>query len=110
MATQGVVSLVSNQKVVLKVITGCDGDRAQQLADRLQNAWPMPAEAVHEVALEIGFGSEESLVVMTGEEVCYHGDEGREALHSRYRGTFQNPRFNPRWVVGTADHVVVINI
>lgn len=107
MATQGMVTVQQRGKVIMKVIAGIDGDKAQALATLMLDAWPMTVDAVYHMALEIGFGSPESLVIMTANTVRFDGDED---LHPRYRDTFQEPRFNPRWESGICDHIAIVNI
>ena len=53
------------------------------------------------------FGSQACLVVLT-EDGEY--DNCDSELSSRYRETFSDPRFNPRWKEGTADHVRVVEV
>ncbi len=52
------------------------------------------------------FSGEESLVIMNT-KTCIK-PEG-ERLHRRYRQTFLDPRFNPRWKQGTAEFIEVID-
>ena len=113
MATQGVLSVRRNGQVVLKCIAGIDGGKAYKLADQLldlmQDAgWELPSlQDVYALALSVGFGTAEDLVVMNRRDV-YHETGG--PLPVPYRHTFNRSRFNPRWKDGTAGHVVVINI
>ena len=112
MATQGLVTIVKGGVVVLKFITGSDGQNEVALAaelrkfgKRTRKVLPTRAEA-YELARRVGFGSSATLVVMDGEGVEFRGEGD---LHERYRRTFLKPRFNPRWEHGTAPHVRVIN-
>ena len=107
MAIQGLVTVKSGNKVLMKVVAGSDGYNAQKVADVLKKMWQVTASKANQIADEIGFGCIECLVVMTEDDTVYHGDE---ELHPRYRKTFQKPDFNPRWARGTADHVVIIDV
>ena len=107
MATQGLVTVQLSGRVIMKVVAGCDGDQAQELAYRMQNFWPMSIDEVHALALSVGFGNPECLVVITDNAVCYNG---ADEIGPLYRATFSQPRFNPRWEHGTCDHVAVMNV
>ena len=111
MATQGLVTVKSGDKVLMKVVAGCDGNNAQKLADKLKDTWPVDAFKAYQLAQEVGFGDEDCLVAITISEAVSGGDKvGDEELGPLYRTTFQQPEFNPRWENGTADHVIVINV
>ena len=107
MATQGLVSVVRGPKVVMKVITGSDGMNARRFANALRARWPLDARATYLLAIEMDFGCRESLVVMT-ETGEYH--ELDEDLHPRYRQTFGQPMFNPRWECGLYEYKAVITV
>lgn len=100
MATQGVVSVTENGKVILKAIAGCDGYNAKLLAEHIRKNQLRDIDAVYEAALELGFGNEPTLVVMDGRRIKWaDGDEADDSL-TLYRDTFSDPRFNPRWESG----------
>ena len=107
MGTQGVVSVQSSGRVVMKLVAGKDGNLAQEVADCLCSSWPLSVDAAYDLALDIGFGSENTLVVLTESETRY---DGPDELDDRYHRTLQDPNFNPRWELGTADHVVIIEV
>ena len=111
MSTQGLVTVKSGDKVLIKVVAGCDGMNARKLANRLKKAWPVSIQEAYKMALETKFGDEACLVVITDSEAIFEGEpyEDKE-LGFLYRETFQQPRFNPRWKLGTADHIVVIDV
>lgn len=109
MATQGLVTVTKGGQVLMKFIAGSDGDAAVDLAAAIRE-WrepPSPLSNAYDIALAHGFGTKESLVVMNREDVEFRGDED---LDKRYRETFDQPRFNPRWDVGTADYVEVVEL
>ena len=107
MATQGLVTVRGDNKVVMKVIAGCDGYNAKKLATALKGLWPVDAQDAYDIALSLGFGSTSSLVVITESETIYKGEE---ELDPRYRETFHRTRFNPRWEHGTADFISIIEV
>lgn len=107
MATQGVVSIVSEGKVVMKVVAGCDGMKARDTADQLLVAWPVNPEQAYETAINAGLGCNNCLTVVTESDILFKGDEVPSPL---YRETLNNPEFNPRWERGTADHTIVIEV
>lgn len=107
MATQGLVTVKSHDTVVMKIVAGINGYNAQEVADKIKKSWPLSTEAAYEIAKMIGFGSTECLVVMSASEIKY---DGGEEIDPRYRKTFNQPEFNPRWERGTADYVVIIDV
>ena len=108
MATQGLVTITRQGKVVMKFIAGCDGMNASKVAAALHRAGTIPGLArAYDMAQKLGFGSEASLVVMDAKGIEFHGDGKPSKL---YRKTFNQPAFNPRWKCGTADHVKIIEL
>jgi hypothetical protein len=107
MATQGLVTVRSGKRVLMKIVAGDEGYNAQKVADKLRKFWPVGANKAYELASKAGFGCEECLVVMTDTEIIFEGDED---IHPRYRKTFHQPKFNPRWKYGTADYIVVASV
>lgn len=114
MATQGVVSVVCNGKVVMKIVTGSDGNRAKSLASKIKEKWPVSKEEAFKLAKNLGLGNENSLVIVTEEsiytEICGNPTFFDHDEHPLCRETFQDPRFNPRWKRGTADHIEIIEV
>lgn len=107
MATQGMVSVVSNGSVVMKIIVGSDGYNASKLADWLSFHPEANANEVYEYSLSIEFGSRSCLVVQTSPDE-YVLDSVEGDLPELYKTKFDDPRFNPRWEIGSVDHLVII--
>ena len=106
--TQGIVTVVKDGKVIIKIITGSDGKKAAKLAKRIEKDSTLKsAKDLYALAIKIGFGGEDSLVVLT-ETKTFH--KTGERINRRYRQTFNQPEFNPRWKEGTAEHVKVVNL
>ncbi len=109
MATQGLVTIRENGRVVMKIIAGDNGYQADQLAQALRRLGKVPAiQHAYTIAQDEGFGCHFCLVVMTTDDVYFDGD--KKDLAPRFRNTFDQPEFNPRWARGTADHIVVIDL
>ena len=107
MATQGLVTVKEQGKVVMKVIAGCDGYYAKNLADALRTNWPVDADEAYHIANDLKFGCSECLVVLTQDNSRF---DGNGELGDLYRETFSKPRFNPRWKCGIADYTKVVNM
>ena len=107
MATQGIVSVREHDEVIMKVVAGSDGYNASKVATKLRGEWPVSAERAYDIAIQEVFGSVHDLVVQTIGEDLYKGDD---ELNPRYRTTFADPNFNPRWEHGTADHVEIVDL
>jgi len=105
MATQGIVTVTHKGIVTHKIIVGCDGYNADDLVQAIEEAQkPLTIGTCLALAKDVGFGCSDCLVVMDEYSSCGADDE----LDERYRRTFKNPRFNPRWENGTADYVRVV--
>ncbi|MFH2136820.1 MAG: hypothetical protein ABII19_04325 [Patescibacteria group bacterium] len=108
MATQGLVTIRSQGRVVMKVVAGCEGRFAKEVAERLRATWSVDSKTAHEIARQIGFGCENCLTVVTEEGILLGGE--RKPLPSLYRETFQRADFNPRWREGFADFIEIIDL
>jgi len=108
MGTQAVISIVKDGAVVAKIIAGCDGYNAPMVADQIvefginYDEVPTVGELRH-FAIDCGLGCADCLVVMDGEN-CTMPD-----VDERYRRTFEQPLFNPRWEAGTAAYTIVVD-
>lgn len=108
MATQGMVSIVKDGRVQMKIVAGCDGDRANELADWLRSEPTAKPQEVYDMALEIGFGNRETLVVQYGPDKAVVDPDLGE-LSALYKQKYGDASFNPRWEFGTADYTVVVD-
>jgi hypothetical protein len=108
MATQGLVTVVQNGHVQMKIIAGCEGYRSELVADIIRADGKVPSiDLAFDTAMRLGFGCRDCLVVMTSrEEKCLSNDP----LDGRFRQTFDQPRFNPRWEHGSADFIEIVNL
>ncbi len=108
MGTQGVVSVVIDERVIVKAIAGCNGYEAPKLAAVIRERKLFKIEDVYQAALEVDFGCAEDLVVLSNTQVMFDGDV--DGLGYLYRGTFTDPKFNPRWKNGTAAYTEVVEL
>jgi hypothetical protein len=119
MATQGLVSVVVDGEVVCKVIAGDNGFNAKNVAEYIRHWVHKDKESIvqhayliHYGAREISdFGCEACLVTMTPVSLFYDyltNQYGNSKDWSLYIDTFNDPNFNPRWDVGTADYVEIV--
>lgn len=112
MSTQGIVSIVSNGKTLIKAIAGDNGFQAPLLAERIRKERLVTARQVYKAAQELRFGCDDCLIVMDEWGEVGHED-ALDGLHEHqplYRQTFDKPEFNPRWSHGTADNVELVDI
>lgn len=107
--TQGLLTVVKNNKVILKIIVGCEGyniDMIERLVS-IERNFSSP-KIFYEMARNVGFGCDSCRVVLTKDKE-YYSDEIDE-LSELYRKTFNKPKFNPRRMAGTADCIRVLQI
>ena len=107
MATQGLVSVTQGGETIIKIVAGCDGYNASELANKIKAMKQVAVQSAYNTAKKVGFGCDDCLVVVGEDTILYKG-EGK--LHARYRKTFSDPMFNPRWEHGTADHTEIVEI
>lgn len=111
MATLGIVSIIKKGNVILKAIAGSEGGMARVLTQRIETERPTTVDELLRLSVEAGFGEIESLVVMDNEIAIYNGDKFRpdSGDFESYFTTFDDPEWNPRWSLGTADFTVTVN-
>ncbi len=106
--TQGIVSLMKVGRVVMKIVAGSNGKNAKDLARWLRSIAHVPTmEEAYALAVQCSFGARDNLVILTEGGTLFKGDED---LNERYRRTFSDPRFNPRWEYGTADFIELVHL
>lgn len=100
MATQGLLSVVQNDEVKIKIVTASDGYYIPLL-----KAWIFDnPDATHQEIYDkaLSYFGDDSFLLQTGpteffKEVSYQ-------LDPRWEKQFNNPNFNPRWDLGIAEY------
>lgn len=80
----------------MKVIVGCDGYNADQVADAIvaTRLYAIGPETVYQfIAEQFDFGCSLDRAVLDKDGVAWHGEDD---LPESYRETFHLPTFNPR--------------
>ena len=104
MGTQGMAVLTEGGEVVLKAVCGVDGYNAPALAKALEREWPCSLERAYFLAHTHDFGGHHDRVIMGKDGEVFKGDG---ELDPRYRRTFGDPHFNPRWESGFFEELEV---
>lgn len=107
MATQGMITVLKNQMVVMKIIAGSNGQKSERVAQKIRKNWPLSIDEAYKIALKTGLGSKNCLVVLTADDCRYDGDDDLSEL---YRENFDQPSFNPRWRCGLVEHLEFVRI
>jgi hypothetical protein len=107
MATQGVFSIMENSKVKFKIVTGNDGMLIINLKNWFSKNQKATGHQIYEKAKSI-FG-EDNLVVQLSKDMALFENE-EQYLKGLYEEKFEDPQFNPRWAIGTSDHVSIFKI
>ena len=97
--TQGLITITRNGQTALKVVCGCNGNRAEALAALIRARQLSSVEEIYNAALSIEFGCPTCLVVFTKDDVNFGGKQ----IPKRYFKTFDQPDCNPRWDLGKHD-------
>ena len=113
MATQGIVSIRSKGQMLFKVVAGSNGFNAPRLAQWIQSRQGfLTGDDLYNAALSLKFGSPVSLVVQEAGGAMVHQGIDAEDIGPLYKdqAKFRDPEFNPRWDVGTAAYVEVVDL
>ena len=112
MATNGVLAVTDARKrVLLKTVSGCNGQRVHSLARWLRKHPTQDLSIIYTQSLALGLGCEACLIVMDREQHMYAGTAfPNTELAELYTQTFTDPKFNPRWVQGTADYLARVRL
>jgi hypothetical protein len=110
MATQGLLSIVKNNQVHIKVICGWNGDCIPELKEKISSLTPeqMTPEIVHQHALDIVGGSDRLVTQYATDKCIFEDKEFEPKQGDNYFKHFNDPTFNPRWDHGTSDYTEVI--
>jgi hypothetical protein len=103
--TNGIIAVVKDGKVLLKIVAGCNGYNAEKLFFLLRE--DTTAEEAYDLAQNVGLGCTECLVVQTPEGNLF---KGNDELNHLYKKKFQDPRFNPRWKLGSCHLTHIIEV
>lgn len=107
MATQGILSVMIDDRVILKAVTGLDGYEMPAIGDEVVTKMVTKAQDLLNLCHEHGLGGD-SLIVQSSPTEWIGGDS--DELPEWYAAKFHDPRFNPRWRHGTADYIVVVDL
>lgn len=103
--TQGLITVLLDGKVAMKIVTGCNGMHVKKVAQSIRKLKRVPTvDEAYEIAIK-EFDEKEMLVVLDREKVRFDGDDDLSPL---YRSTFDQPKFNPRWENGHCDKFAIV--
>jgi len=105
--TQGLISILINGNVVMKIITGCDGRDVEKVAEEIRKTGQVPSlDKAYKIAKK-HFTDKESLVVLNQTTEKYEGDD---KISNLYRSTFNQATFNPRLESGEFEYLSIVNL
>lgn len=107
MATQAIISIVKDDKVLFKCVAGCNGMVAPNVATKLKQLVNPTITQVYDTCLKNDFGCDDCLIVQSENE---HLDKYGEDLPKLYKDKFNDTQFNPRWECGIASYIEVVEI
>jgi hypothetical protein len=104
---QGMVVVMRGEHVLMKIVCGCDGGHAPELAQAIRQHGLPSIKDADKLAEAAEFGCSDCRVIVTESEM-YMGSHGpmedEESMPGGefrlYRETFQQSKFNPRWARG----------
>lgn len=118
MGTQATLAIVRQGKVIMKVVAGCNGMNVHALEKSLKER---PTDDPKEVLLrclyhEVGCSSKTNgCLVVQCSPIEFLVPEGNDCDFDgpdldRWKRTFSDPKFNPRWENGTASYSLVVDL
>jgi hypothetical protein len=117
MGTQATLAIVQKGKVLLKVVCGCNGSNILALAKSLKRHPTTDSKKILERCLyhEVGCNSlTNGCLVIQCSPIEFLVPEGMDfelgPELDRWKRTFNDPKFNPRWDNGTASYSIVVDI
>lgn len=109
MATQGVLSIVVNGKVILKLVTGSNGYDIPKIAEEVKRKRIVNIEDLKALCYEMDFTPPYLTIQSSPTDFwCIEEDTNLEDLNELFEIKFNEPEFNPRWSCGLADYVEVV--
>lgn len=115
MGTQATLTLLRDGKVVRKIVAGCNGDGMEALRDRLENDPTDDLGKLIEHCIGLSVGCPRCLLIQSSPDkittlIQKDVDDFSPGEYTRWRETFYNPTFNPRWDNGTASYSLVLDL
>lgn len=99
------MTVLRDGETLVKAVAGCNGYNAPKLRRLIEQSSGVCKETVYNMAREVRFGCDDCLVVMDE-----NGSVGADVSgYPRYRDTFWEPRFNPRWWRGTSTYLELVD-
>ena len=108
MASNGILSITQHGEVLLKIITGNNGDLIPLLKAWIETHTGASVADIYRKCLAF-FGADK-LVIQYSQDGAYFNDALMGKLSIYYKQEFYNPTFNPQCDSGKADYVEVIEI
>lgn len=119
MIKQGIIAITQKGKVIFKCIACYQEENFEKLIKKIKSTkeYKLSAEYLFDLCIKFGFGNENNLAIQSLKETLEtfferYGQNNQSNLNRLFRdqSKFENPNFNPRWAVGTADFVEVIEL
>ena len=107
MATNGIISIIKGGKVLFKCVAGCDGMEAAKTAAELKTIANPTLEKVYEICVKNQFGCDNCLIVQSKDDFL---PKFEDELQPLYIEKFEDAKFNPRWMNGTAAYTEIIEL
>jgi len=118
--TQGLITIMFGDNVLMKIVVGCNGYKVKELAKLVKANWPVDVEGAYQLAEQVGFGCQSCRMIITASGIfgvseesgkLENLEESEEFTGAKlYRDTFQQSKFNPRWAYGIADRLQIVKV
>jgi hypothetical protein len=113
MSTQGLLSITRRGKTVAKIVAGCNGMYVPALAGYLREHPETDPFKLVELCRKFSVCCDRCLVIQCS-PIDFTLPENEEFEpgpdFDRWKRTFQDPHFNPRWDHGTAPYTEIVDL
>jgi len=108
MGTNAVISLTNAGQTVAKIVAGCEGSIALEVASEVALQKSTRVEDLYRIAQRAGLGCPDCLIVMDDTKILPADVD--PAIVAIYRQHFRQPRANPRTAGGSAYRFYQVDI
>lgn len=113
MSTQGILSIVQGGRVKAKIVAGCNGMNMPKLAKHLRKHPETDPFKLVKLCQRFRVCCDRCLIIQSS-PIDFTLPENEEFEPGpdldRYKRTFQDPKFNPRWDHGTAAYTEIVDL
>ncbi len=111
MGTQATLAVMQKGKVIVKIITGCNGWRMESLKKWIEETGTIDPAYIVDKCKSLEVGCDGCLTVQFGPSKFYNPiNQPVVDTNGLYASKFEDPTFNPRWSCGVAAYSLIVDV